>query len=71
MCYISEKVVVSNIGSAPITVWMIDEKKNWWAQALFAPDNKIYNSTKASHKEWRDRTDEAKAIECFENPMLW
>ena len=54
VCYISDKIVVSNMGSAPITIWMIDEKRNWWSQPLFAPDNKIYNSTKASHKEWKD-----------------
>ena len=71
VCYISDKIVVSNIGGAPITIWMIDENKNWWSQPLFAPDNKIYNSSRSSHKEWKDYTDEAKAIECFENPMLW
>ena len=71
VCYISDKTVVSTIGSAPITIWMIDENKNWWSQPLFAPDNKIYNSSRSSHKEWKDYTDEAKAIECFENPMLW
>lgn len=71
VCYISGKIVVSNIGGAPITIWMIDENKNWWSQPLFAPDNKIYNSSRSSHKEWKDYTDEAKAIECFENPMLW
>ncbi len=29
VCYISGKIVVSNIGGAPITIWMIDENKNW------------------------------------------
>ena len=71
VCYISGKIVVSNIGGAPITIWMIDENKNWWSQPLFAPDNKIYNSSRSSHKEWKDYTDESKAIECFKNPMLW
>ena len=71
VCYIDEEIILSNIGSAPITIWLIDEKNNWWSQPLFAPDNKIYNSSRSSHKEWKDYTDEAKAIECFENPMLW
>ena len=71
VCYIRDKIVVSNTGSAPITIWMIDEKKNWWSQPLFAPDNKICNSTKASHKEWKDYTSVETAIKCFENPMLW
>ena len=71
ICYIDEKIILSNIGSATITIWMIDEKNNWWSQPLFAPENKIYNSKRSSHKEWKDYTDESKAIECFENPMLW
>lgn len=71
VCYISDKIVVSNMGSAPITIWMIDENRNWWLQPLFAPDNKTYNSTRTSHKEWKEYTSEEVAIECFENPMLW
>ena len=71
VCYIDEEIILSNIGSAPITIWLIDEKNNWWSQPLFAPDNKIYNSSRSSHKEWKDYTDESKAIECFKNPMLW
>lgn len=71
ICYIDEKIILSNIGSATITIWMVDEKNNWWSQPLFAPENKIYNSKRSSHKEWKDNTDESKAIECFKNPMLW
>lgn len=71
VCYISDKIVISNMGSAPITIWMIDENRNWWLQPLFAPDNKTYNSTRTSHKEWKEYTSEEAAIECFENPMLW
>ena len=71
ICYISDKIIESNIGSAPITIWVIDENKRWWSQALFAPYNKIYNSEKSSRQEWRDYTDEEKAMDCFANPMLW
>ena len=71
VCYLSEEIVVSNRGRATMTIWMVDEKKNWWAQPLFAPDRKIYDSAKASHKEWRNYTDEQQAIKCFEDPMLW
>lgn len=71
VCYIDEKIIVSNMGNATITIWMIDEKNHWWSQPLFAPENKIYNSKRSSHKEWKDYTDESKAIECFKNPMLW
>lgn len=71
ICYVDKKIIVSNMGNATITIWMVDEKNNWWSQPLFAPENKIYNSIRSSHKEWKDYTDESKAIECFENPMLW
>ena len=36
-----EKVIVSNLGSAPISIWLMDIKKNVWSQSLFAPQNKI------------------------------
>ena len=71
ICYISEKNIISNMGRATITIWMIDEKKNWWAQPLFAPDNKIYNSSKTSHDEWKQCTSIEAAIMCFQDPMLW
>lgn len=71
VCYIDEQVVVSSIGRAPITIWLIDERGNWWSQPLFAPANKIYDCKRTSSKEWKDTTDEEKAIECFEKPYLW
>ena len=71
VCYTAEQIILSNIGSAPITIWIIDEENNWWSQPLFAPENKIYNSKRSSHKEWKDYTDESKGIECFKNPILW
>lgn len=70
VCYINEGVIASNV-SATITIWMVDEKNNWWAQPLFAPYEEIYNSRKSSYKEWKDSTDESKAIKCFEDPRLW
>ena len=71
VCYSREDKVVSSPISAPIIIWMVDEKKHWWSQPLFAPDNKIYNSTKASYKVWKDYTSVETAIKCFEDPMLW
>ena len=69
--YIKGDIIESCIGSATITIWMVDEKKNWWAQSLFAPYNKIYNSSKTTRKEWNGYTDIETAIRCFDNPMLW
>ena len=71
VCYSKENMVIVDPIGATITMWIIDERGNWWSQPLFAPDNKIYNSTKASYKEWKDYTSVETAIKCFENPMLW
>ena len=49
---------MSNIGSATLGVWLIDENKRWWTQSLFAPENKIYNSEKTTREKWREETDE-------------
>lgn len=69
--YISDKIIESNIGSAPICIWLVDVNKRWWAQALFAPQNMLYNSEKSSFEEWKGNTDEFKAMECFDDPTLW
>ena len=71
ICYIKDKILCSNIGSAPITIWISDIDGNWWAQSLFAPRDYIDNSYKTSHKEWRSNTDEITAMKCFNNPMEW
>lgn len=71
ICYITDKIIVSNIGSAPLVVWLIDVNKNVWSQELFAPENKIYISNRSSLKQFRECTDENTAIQCFDNPMLW
>lgn len=69
--YLTNKIIDSNIGSATIGVWLIDENNRWWTQSLFAPHNKIYNSGKTSREMWKECTDVTTAIKCFENPMLW
>lgn len=71
ICYITDQIVVSNIGSAPIAIWLMDVNDHVWEQALFAPENKLYNSRRSSLKEFRDYTDISTAIKCFDDPMLW
>lgn len=56
--YVTDRIIVSNIGSATLGVWLIDENKRWWTQSLFAPENKIYNSEKTTREKWREETDE-------------
>lgn len=71
ICYITDRIIVSNMGSAPVSIWLVDSNNNWWEQPLFAPYNKLYNVTKTTHKAWRDNTDINTAFKCFANPMLW
>lgn len=71
MCYLNDEHPFSVLDIAPITIWLVDEKKNWWSQPLFAPAKKIYNSNRATHKEWKAQTSIETAIKCFENPTLW
>lgn len=69
--YVTDEVIVSNLGSAPISIWLMDINKNVWSQSLFAPQNKIYNSEKRDYKTFREHSDITTAIECFRNPMMW
>ena len=69
--YVTDEVIVSNLGSAPISIWLMDINKNVWSQSLYAPQNKIYNSEKRDYKTFREYSDITTAIECFRNPMMW
>ena len=71
ICYITDRIITSNIGSAPVSIWLVDSNKNWWEQPLFAPSNRIYNVTRTSHKSWKNSTDIITAIRCFADPMQW
>ena len=71
ICYVTDRIIESNIGSAPVSIWLVDSNNNWWEQPLFAPSNRIYNVTRTSHKTWRESTDITTAIKCFIDPMLW
>ena len=71
ICYIKDQIIVSNMGNAPLSIWLIDTNNNVWKQALFAPESKIYNSVRSSYKDLKAYTDISTAIKCFDDPMLW
>lgn len=71
ICYITDQIIVSNLGSAPIAIYLMDVNKNVWEQALFAPENKIYNSSRSSFQDFKSYTDVVETIKCFDNPVLW
>lgn len=69
--YLKDQVILSNIGSATLTIWLMDVNNNVWIQPLFAPSAKIDNSSRSSMKQFKQDNDISVAIECFKNPMLW
>ncbi len=71
ICYLTNQRIMSNIGSAPLTIWLMDVNNNVWEQAFFAPEKKLYISTRSSFKKFCDCTDINTAIKCFNNPILW
>ena len=69
--YLKDQIILSNLGSATLTIWLMDVNNNVWTQPLFAPSEKIYNSSRSRMKLFKQEDDISAAIECFENPMLW
>ena len=69
--YLENEVIVSNMGSAMISIWLMDINNRVWLQPLFAPHNKIYNSKKKTWKDFQSDNNIETAIKCFINPMLW
>ena len=59
------------MGSAMISIWLMDINNRVWLQPLFAPHNKIYNSKKKTWKDFQSDNNIEMAIKCFINPMLW
>ncbi len=71
ICYPKNEIVVSNMGTAQLTIWLVDINGNWWSQPLFAPYNLLKNSKRSSLAEYKEDTDVKSAYKCFKNPLLW
>lgn len=71
ICYISNKIVLSTLGNPPLSIWLIDNNRNYWMQDLSAPLNEISNSILTTSDELKNATDVETALKCFKNPMLW
>lgn len=69
--YLKDKIIVSNIGSATITLWLRDINGNIWYQPLFIQNDFIDKSYESNNKEFKDSRDIETALHCFENPYLW
>lgn len=69
--YIKEQIMVSNIGSPMLTIWLNDVNGRCWSQLLASPSKQIEISRFRKYSEFREDINLDKAIECFRNPYLW
>ena len=69
--YLKDKIILSSIGSATITLWLRDINGNIWYQPLFIQNDFIDKSYESNNKEFKESRDIKTALECFEKPYLW
>lgn len=69
--YIKDQVMVSNLGTPIITIWLNDVNGRYWSQLLASPNNQIEISRYIKYSEFRENINIDTAIECFRNPYLW
>lgn len=70
VCYHKDCIVTGMVSS--IMVMGIEDCNNrFWEQPLFAPNNKIYETHRITHEEYKDDFLPDTAIECFKKPWLW
>lgn len=69
--YIKDQVMVSNLGTPIITIWLNDVNGRYWSQLLASPNNQIEISRYRKYSEFRENINIDTAIECFRNPYLW
>lgn len=69
--YIKDQVMVSNLGTPIITIWINDVNGRYWSQLLASPNNQIEISRYRKYSEFRENINIDTAIECFRNPYLW
>ena len=69
--YIRDKIVVSNIGSPVLTLWLRDVKGNLWSQSLYAPGKQLEISRRRSYEDFKGSRDIETAIRCFSGRLPW
>lgn len=69
--YIKGQIILLNLGSGTFTVWLHDVNGRIWKQSLNSPKDEIELSQLSNGKTFLDSIDMDKAIDCFNNPMLW
>ena len=69
--YVKGQIVISNIGSPLLTIWLDDVNGRYWSQVLASPTDEIEISRLRNYSEFRESVDVKTAIECFKNPLMW
>lgn len=69
--YIKEQVMISNLGTPILTIWLNDVNGRFWSQLLASPSPQIEISRYRKYSDFRDSINIDTAIECFKNPYLW
>ncbi len=69
--YIEKQIVVSNIGSPLLTVWLRDTNGRYWSQLLSSPIEDIDMPRLRDYASFKESIDVRSAIDCFRNPLLW
>lgn len=61
----------SSCFSATFSILYKDEYGNYWEQPFFERQGKLYEPFKITYKDYLNMVTTQKAMECFENPLLW
>lgn len=70
VCYHKECILPGNF-SALMVMGIEDSNGRFWEQPLFVPNNKIYDASRLSQKEYKENIRSEKVIEYFKKPWLW
>ena len=66
-----KEYISSGLFTAEGSFWLFDEYNQVWNQPVFVHRNTIYDSSKSTHKEFKNMANIDAALDCFEKPYLW
>ena len=70
VCY-HKDCIKAGMFSAIMVMGIEDCNSRFWQQPLFTPNEKIYEASEITYKEYKDQLFPDVAIECFKKPWLW
>ncbi len=69
--YVKNQIVLSNIGSSVLTIWLRDVNGYYWSQSFSAPGQDLEISRMGSGKQLANCRDINTAIQCFRGKLPW